>query len=241
MPYAARVEEMPALVYVAEGFDPTADLQSFASEVKRTGDDVYEVAFFSALHGLAFANASGRDQVLGISGKHPVDADGWADWSQAAPGESEMTSPLLPAAGIQSDGVAYRYEDAWVWDPSAPPVDASLLESLRLTELAEAPRTIAQGRGRWMPTAIKIAWKAAGRLNDPRVQAALRITQRGWEKLREQSYEQRARWEQHEFERRLLIDLAETRRERLETGSASSRRKARQYYSTLDALIAANQ
>lgn len=232
---------MSALVYVAEGFDPTADLQSFASEVKRTGDDVYEVVFSSALHGLAFSNASGRDQVLGISRKHPIDADGWADWSEAAPGESEMTSRLLPAAGAQSDGVAYRYEDGWVWDPSAPPVDASLLASLGLTELAEAPRTVAQGRGGWVPKAFKIAWKVAGRIRDPRVQAALWITQRGWEKLKEQSYEQRARWEQREFERRILIDLVETRRERLETGSASSRRKARQYYSTLDALIAANQ
>lgn len=50
----------------------------------------------------------------------------------------------------------------------------------------------------------------------------------------------RARMEQREWQRQVIIDLAEIRRKRLEEGSESSKRKARQYYSTLDALIAAN-
>ena len=237
--YDAPMVDMDVEITVADGFDPSPLIDQFAERAERTGDLTWRVRFASTLHGLALVNASSEEEIVSVAGFHPVDPDGWADWRQSAPGEHEMTDALLPQLGRPATtDTAYRYDEAWVWDPNAPAASSSTLEVLGLAGLAEQ-RSAAAGRGDWIVKAVKFAWKSPlGR--DLRIQAAWWLTKQGWKVLQQQSYEQRARMEQREFERRLILDLNETRRERLERGSESSRRKARQYYTTLDALIAAN-
>lgn len=152
-----------------------------------------------------------------------------------------MTNVLLPSVGASpSLDLAWRYDDAWVWDPSAQPADPALLADLGLQEFAPSGVEAAQGKGSWIWKAVKFGWKHAGKFNDPRVQVAIWLTKQGWQKIQEQSVTQRARMDKIEHDRRVLIDLLEVRRDRLNKGSESSRRKARQYYSTLDDLIRLN-
>lgn len=226
---------------VADDFDPSPLLRRFASHSERAGRGTWFATFDSPLHGLALVQASAPTEVLGVTGLHPVDTDGWADWQQSAAGETEMTSRLLPTGTVSGIGdTVYRYEDIWAWDETLPSADPRTLRDLGLAGLSDEPLALAAGRGSWAWRAVKLAWKRAPVLGDPRVTAAIWLSKKGWEKLHDQSVAHRAVMERMEWERRTMIGLNDVRRHRLEQGSASSRRRARQYYTTLDALTAAN-
>jgi hypothetical protein len=96
------------------------------------------------------------------------------------------------------------------------------------------------GAGRWTWSAVKIAWKVAGRLRDPRVQAVFWLAEQSWKKLQADSVDQRARLEAREAEQRLLLLLATERRNRLELDDGAKRGRWQQYYNELDQLIAIN-
>lgn len=232
--------EVTLEVRTGDAFNPSGVFERFATEATHMAANQWFVRLPSELHGLALANATDPDEIVHIGGQHPVDAYGWQDWSTSGPDENEMTKALLPPPPADaSAGTAYRYDDAWMWDPEAPTSDEALLASLGLTEVNAQALEAHLGKGSWAWKAIKFGWKS-GIGRDLRVQAAIYLTKQGWKILQEQSYRQRIEFERREFEQRTILNLAEIRRARLETGSEASRRKARKYYATLDEIIRTN-
>lgn len=228
-------------IEVADDFDARCVTDKYAESAEAIGENQWRVRLQTQLHGLAMVNATDPNQVTWAGYPRPIDPDGWVDWTNSGPTEWEMSAPLLPSKpGPGGMSTAWRYDHAWGWDPDAPAADPGLVSELGLEEFSAASKDASRGQGAWVWKAMKFGWKYAPVLGDPRVQAAIWLTRQGWQILKEQSVAQRARMEKLEFERRVLINLNEVRRERLETGSESSRRKARQYYNTLDALIRMN-
>lgn len=228
------------VVTVAPNYDPTSVTQSFGGTAKRLDAITWALALPSALHGLALTKATSPEEILHVTGhNHPVDVEGWQDWAESAPGEFEMTGPLLDARPARGEGPVFRYDDAWVWDPNAPSISSADLSRLGLIAATEAPRELTAGKGAFAWTAVKIAWKGAGHVST--AITVFQLSRAGWKALRKEMVEQRARMEESELHLRITLELTETRRHRLESGSVESRRKARQYYTTLDALIAANR
>lgn len=231
--------EADFVITVAPRFDPKTVIESLDGSTTQVDNTTWSVTLPTSLHGLALVHATSPDEVLQISGHyHPTDAEGWQDWTEAGPDEFEMTTSLLPRAGTSRTDPVFRYDDAWVWDPEAPPVSSLHLERLGIAEVSDSARLAAAGRGGWVFKAVKIAWKGAGHVST--AVTVFQLGRAGWRELRRDLVEHRARMEQAERLRRAELHLLSVRRERLETGSLSSRRKARQYYTTLDALIAAN-
>jgi hypothetical protein len=230
------------IITVADTFDPTPLLSRFAERFEDRGENKWAASFTTDLHGLAVLEHSDSSEIRSFrSDLHPVDRDGWADWQQAAPGEHEMTDPLLPAVDKSpGDRLAWRYEDIYWWDPEADPIDQALARNLGLSGAVEEPRALAAGRGDFVWKVAKFGWKAVGVYT--RVTNIYMLADRAGllRPLQQSMVRHRAEMAQREQWRRQSLALAEVRRERLERGSPSSRQKARQYYTTLDALIAAN-
>lgn len=233
---------MKLLIRTGYSFDPSALLTDVGVKFNRLDDLLWVIESDDHLSGLAILQKSNKSEIVSIAGEHPVDSDGWADWSQSAAGEHEVDSKFLPSyANVPSTSTVYRYEDVWHWDASAPAASIAQLRRYDLQDITEPLLEQTGGRGAWVWKAVKLAWKYAPKLGDLRVQVAIWLTKQGWEKLKEQSIQQRAIWEQREWERRAVLQLVDERRRRLETGSPLSRRKARQYYTTLDKLIEINR
>lgn len=237
-------DELRVVVTTANGFDPTEVTRSFGGTAERIDDHSWRLALPSALHGLALTRITSPEDLIQVTDHHhPVDGEGWQDWTESGAGEYELPRPSLPTHPTTGDGPAFRYDDAWVWDPNAPAASATELARLGLSSLTEEARdlstdVIAAGKGAHVWKAVKIGWKLAGHVGT--AITIYQLSAAGWKALRKDLVEQRARMEERELHLRITLQLAETRRQRLESGSESSRRKARQYYSTLDALIAAN-
>jgi hypothetical protein len=234
--------ETSLIIVVADGFDAKPLLSRFAVRFERRGENTWAASFATDLHGLAVLEHGDPSEILSLSGDdHPVDADGWADWRLSAPGEHEMTEQLLPPANGPSAGkLAWRYDSAYWWDPNADPINVSLARDLGLSEPVDQMRELAAGKGDFIWKAMKFGWKAVGVASRISTIYAILDYAGAFKPLQQESVRQRLRMEQQEQWRREAIQLAEVRRHRLERGSASSRQKARQYYTTLDALIAAN-
>lgn len=228
-------------IEVAGDFNARSITDNYARAAEAIGENQWRVTLETPLHGLAMINSTDLDQVIWAGYPRPVDPDGWVDWTNSGPDEWEMSAPLLPRSPLSGGmNTAWRYDHAWGWDPDAPNADPGLLAELGLNAFSANSIDAAAGKGSWVWKAVKFGWKHAPVLGDPRVDAAIWLTRQGWKVLQQQSVAQRARMEKLEFERRIIINLNETRRQRLEQGSESSRRKARQYYNTLDALIRMN-
>ncbi|MFS3130564.1 hypothetical protein ACLM5J_19335 [Nocardioides sp. Bht2] len=237
-------DEQTVVATTANGFDPTELARSFGGEAARIDDENWRLTLPSALHGLALTRLTSPEDLVQVTDhRHTVDADGWQDWTESGAGEYEVPQRSLPSVPTPGQGPVFRYDDAWVWDPNAPAAAATELARLGLTSLTEEARdlstdVIAAGKGAHVWKAVKIGWKLAGHVGT--AITIYQLSSAGWKALRKELVEQRARMEERELHLRITLELTQTRRERLETGSEASRRKARQYYNTLDALIAAN-
>lgn len=228
-----------AVVDLAERYNPRELWRVFATDVKQQPDGCWLVTFPTELHGLAAVTASGPDGIVSVTDVgHTPDATGWSSWTNHIAGEYEMHGSLLGPLSPPPSITAYRFEDAWVWDPNVPSVSQSELARLGLLGISEAPFAETLGKGAWAWKAVKLGWKVTGHVST--AIWALEVTHAGWKKLQKEMVDHRGRMERNEHLRRTNLLLAEVRRDRLENGSESSRRRARQYYTTLDALIAAN-
>jgi hypothetical protein len=206
-------------------------LDKAGAQVTGTGDHL-EVEFESATHLLAFDRATSHLS-WSYSSRRPAGADGWEDWSDAGPDQREVGQPLLPAQFSTDDTAVATYEMVWV--ESADPAPPSLVRQLGLRS--------GIGKAIWTPVKIvwkyrDTIWKATKSWQFAAASVAGRII---WKELKQQSAQQHARLEVLEGQRRAALNLAELRRHRLESGTDSQRRKWRQHYSALDALIEANR
>lgn len=234
------------LVTVAEDFDPSRLFAQFTVDSQRVGDNDWTVTLDAPIKGLGLINASGRNEVLNVGPRNIAVSDGWEDWQPyAGPNQWEMHRSLLPNPYAPGSGpepksdIGFRYALGYVYDPRAQAANRHDIANLGLTELSDQAAEALGGKGSWMWKAIKVGGKVIGPVGT--IVTALQITQAVWNKVHRDAVVHTARMDKQEVLQRIAIELALTRADRLNNGSAASRKKARDFYKTLDLIIAASK
>lgn len=224
-------------------YDPSALFARFASRVDQVAARTWSLELPHALNGLAMIRATTPLELTSIECPlHPGDSDGWLDYTEAGAGQWEFSLGRLerfagPHIGRVdasfTDSTIYRWGHAWYWDTTAPPADGRLLHDLGLETVSDQQASAA-GKGAWTWRVVKLGWRAHG------VYKAYTIAHKVWKELDPYALEHREVMSQRQHHLHAQMMLAQLRRQQLESGSASSRKKAREKYSALDALMAMN-
>lgn len=243
------MHDQPVSLLIAlpiEGFESDSVLNQFSETLDRFSVQVESVSgselrahFDTPEHSLAFSRDT-SNIAWRSAGRPPLDDGGWEKWYEWQPklptdARYEVGAPLLPVQFSQAGKGVHRYEMAWIVDPKAQANDR-LVNELQLAPLGPGKLVWTAVKALWKLDRGVPAWKVVGGLLP---QLAVEYGGKAaWKLIKKTDWyeHQRIHIGQFEAERRLALEMAALRAERLRSKSAAQRAKWQEHYRISDKM-----